>query len=180
MKRRTTSRSTPTLPLFLAVAAATGTSAATLSGCGGRGASGGEPTTPTADRGAEIGDWGFALDDMDKSIDPGDDFFRFANGKWLDTFEIPSDFSDYGAFTVLFERAEDQVKAILEEAASMSGVEPGSNIQKIGDFYEAFLDVPAIEERGMTPAEDDLATLGALSTHEEVAQAMGRADLRTE
>ncbi|HJK99392.1 MAG TPA: M13 family metallopeptidase [Polyangiaceae bacterium LLY-WYZ-14_1] len=163
--------------LFLALGA--------LCGCGGgsqagRTTTGGPDTAPAPSGDAEIGDWGFALDDMDREIDPGDDFFRFANGAWLETFEIPSDFSNYGAFTVLFERSEAQVRAILEEAASASGVEPGSNTQKIGDYYGTFLDVDAIQAKGLAPAQEDLAFLGGLDSHEAVAGAMGRADLRTE
>ena len=131
---------------------------------------------------AEIGRWGFALDDMDRSVEPGDDFYRYANGHWLDTFEIPADFSNYGAFTVLFERSEERVRAILEEAQereASNGAESGTDAQRIGDYYGAYLDTETIEERGLATAKEDLAHFASLSTHEAIARAMGRSDLGT-
>ncbi|WDI31285.1 M13 family metallopeptidase [Hyphococcus flavus] len=120
----------------------------------------------------ELGDWGVKLADMDTEADPGDDFYRYVNGKWLDTFEIPEEFSSYGSFTVLFERSEDRVKKIIEDAASSSAAR-GSNEQKIGDYYNAYLDVDAINAAGFSPAADDLATIASAQSHEDVARIMG-------
>ena len=71
-------------------------------------------------------------------------------------FEIPEEFSNYGAFTVLFERSEDRVKKIIEDAAS-GNAKDGSLEQKIGDYYAAFLDTDAINEKGMAVMADDLS-----------------------
>ena len=65
---------------------------------------------PTTAQGPELGSFGIAIEDIKESVDPGDDFYRYVNGKWLDTFEIPEEFSNYGAFTVLFERSEARVE----------------------------------------------------------------------
>ena len=75
-----------------------------------------EPEAPKP----RIGAWGFDLTTMDRAAKPGDDFFRYSNGIWLDTFEIPADRSRYGAFDQLAEAAEKDVHAIIDELAASS------------------------------------------------------------
>ncbi|MBB4659984.1 M13 family metallopeptidase [Parvularcula dongshanensis] len=128
----------------------------------------------------ELGTFGIETADIDQSVDPGDDFFRYVNGRWLDTFEIPAEFSSYGAFTVLFERSEDRVRDIITDsaaAAEAGTVQSGSNEQKIGDYFAAYLDTQEIEAKGMAPIQADLDAYDALETHEDVAAAF--ANVRT-
>ena len=120
--------------------------------------------------GPAIGTWGIDLEAMDLSVDPGDDFYRYVNGTWLDSFEIPAEFSNYGTFTMVFERAEAQVKAIIEEAAE-SEAPQGPLEQKIGDYYASYLDTGTIEAKGLEPIRPQLEAYAALGTHEEVALA---------
>ncbi|MHA7871367.1 MAG: M13 family metallopeptidase, partial [Hyphococcus sp.] len=127
----------------------------------------------------ELGDFGVETDYIDANIDPGDDFYRHVNAGWLDTFEIPDEFSSYGSFTVLFERSEERVKQIIENAANSRNA-AGSVEQKIGDFFASYLDVEAINAAGLQPIADDLAAIEALTTHEEVARLMARPDLALE
>lgn len=132
-----------------------------------------ETSEQTAQSGApELGDWGVEIADIDPETDPGDDFFRYVNGKWLDTFEIPEEYSSYGSFTVLFERSEDRVKKIIEDAAA-GNAPAGSLEQKIGDFYAAFVDTDAINAKGYDVLADDLAKINVIETHEDVARVMG-------
>lgn len=125
--------------------------------------------------GPELGDWGIELADMNDDIDPGDDFFRYVNGKWLDSFEIPEEFSNYGSFTVLFERSEDRVKTIIEDAAK-NNAPAGSVEQKIGDYYASYLDTDTINEKGLEPIQAQLDSYAALETHDDVAMAFGEID----
>ncbi len=120
----------------------------------------------------ELGDFGIELADIDPEVDPGDDFYRYVNGKWLDTFEIPEEFSSYGSFTVLFERSEDRVKAIIEDAAK-SNARAGSLEQKIGDYYAAFLNTDAIDAQGFDVVADDFAKIDAAQNHEDIAALFG-------
>jgi predicted metalloendopeptidase len=134
-------------------------------------------TTPAADRAdvAELGQWGIDLSAMDRDVDPGDDFFRYVNGLWLEEFEIPAEFSNYGSFTVLFERSEERVRTIIEQAAETDAPQ-GSIEDKIGTYFAAYTDVDAINARGLEPIQPQLDAYRALSSHDEVALAM--ADIR--
>ncbi len=124
----------------------------------------------------ELGEWGVEIDNIDPEVDPGDDFYQFAGGKWLDSFEIPEEFSSYGAFTVLFERSEDRVRKIIEDAANGKTAD-GSVEKKIGDYFASFVDVDAINAKGLDPIADDLVRVAALETHDDVARIMAASDL---
>ena len=126
--------------------------------------------------GPELGTWGVDTAFVDDDVKPGDDFYRHVSGKWLDTFEIPDEFSSYGSFTVLFERSEERVRKIIEDAAA-GGAPAGSAEQKIGDYFASFVDVDAINEKGLTPLAEDLAYITGLESIEDVAAAMVRPDL---
>lgn len=117
----------------------------------------------------ELGAWGVEIDNIDPAVDPGDDFYQYAGGKWLDTFEIPEEFSSYGAFTVLVERSEERVRNIIENAAA-GNAPKGSIEQKIGDFYASYLDVETINNNGLASIEADLARINAIETHEDAAR----------
>lgn len=133
-------------------------------------------TKTTSARSPELGNWGVEIENIDNAIQPGDDFYTWANGKWLDTFEIPEEFSNYGSFTVLFERSEKRVRDIIESAASGTH-RAGSVEQKIGAFYSSFIDIDAINAAGLSPLAADLNYIDGLATHADLARAMGRPDL---
>jgi len=130
------------------------------------------------DAAPELGAWGIDLAQVDATVDPGDDFFRYVNGVWLDTFEIPADRTNYGSFTVLAERAEVQVRAIIEDAAA-ADAPSGSSEQKIGDLFNGFMDVDAIEAAGLDPIQDGLDDITAATTHDDVLRLFSRSDFRT-
>jgi len=140
------------------------------------GNAGHEPTQQAQNATPELGSFGVETQYIDANVDPGDDFYRYVNAGWLDTFEIPDEFSSYGSFTVLFERSEERVRKIIEDAASGQN-SPGSIEQKIGAYYASFTDVDAINAAGLDPISDDLATIANLSSHEEIARLMSRSDL---
>ncbi|MGH6949480.1 MAG: M13 family metallopeptidase, partial [Vitreimonas sp.] len=125
---------------------------------------------------AAIGAWGVDLTARDTSVNPGDDFFRYANGAWLDRTEIPGDRTRWGTLDMLREKSDRDVRAIIEEVAAAGGA-PGSNQQKIADLYNAYLNVDAINARGLEPAQADLAAIAALRTHEETARLVARPDM---
>lgn len=124
---------------------------------------------------AAIGNWGFDVGGMDKSVRPGEDFYQFANGAWSKTNTIPADLTNWGSFTQLDVDTDMRVRAILEEVKA--GATAGSAEQKVHDFYRSYLDVDAIEKAGLAPAEPALQEIGAAKTHADIVRFMGRADL---
>lgn len=125
---------------------------------------------------AAIAPWGVDLAGGDKTVRPGDDFFRFANGAWLRTTQIPADRARFSSFDKLDVAAEENVRALVEEVAKGTHA-PGSNAQKLADFYASFLDQAAIEAAGLKPLEADLAAVAAAKTHDDLAKLLARRDL---
>jgi len=147
--------------------AVTASSLALLAGCA-TGAGGG-----SAPRGRPaIGAFGIDMTSIDPSVKPGDDFFQYVNGTWLDSNTIPEDRTSWGTNDMLTVKAEHDVRAIIEEAAASGGA-PGSNRQKIADYYNAYLDQDAIDARGLEPIQPALAQIAALRTHEDVVRFVG-------
>ena len=150
--------------LALAAGCATGTA-----GSSGGASSGGS---------AAIGAYGLDLTAGDPSVQPGNDFFRYCNGRWLDTTEIPSDQRSWGTFVILAEKASQDQRVIIEETA-LAGGAPGSAQQRIAATYNAYLNTDAINARGLAPLQEDLASIAALRTHEDVIRSMARNDIPT-
>ncbi|MDR0793366.1 MAG: M13 family metallopeptidase [Chitinophagaceae bacterium] len=98
---------------------------------------------------------------IDTTIKPGDNFFKYVNGKWLDTAQIPSTESGVGGFYTLAKETRDQVKKVVEDAAN-SNAAKGSIEQLVGDFYAAGMDTATIEKRGYEPLQKDLDAINAI------------------
>lgn len=154
---------------------ALGVAAVALTACNGYKAPAQLAQPPAqADQGPEIGQWGFDLNGMDKSVAPGDDFVAYASGSYIKNLEIPADRSNYGMFTKLVELSEKRIRAIIDDLAVKGGA-PGSNEQKISDYYASFMDEDAIEAKGIAPLQAELAQLATISTKRDLARAMGAA-----
>jgi len=121
------------------------------------------------------GTWGFDLAGRDLSVKPGDDFYRYADGTYVDHMQIPADKSRFGSFDVLAELSEARVHAILEEMAAKAPAHPTTDDGKIGAFYKAFMDEKAVEARGVAPLQKDLAPIKAATTRGQLATLMGKA-----
>ena len=125
-------------------------------------------THTTTKPAAQIGAFGLDLTTHDETVAPGDDFNRYANGKWLDTFEIPADKSNYGVFTKLADGAEIHVREIIEETAKKN---PAADTLegKVAAIYNAYMDTASIEAKGMAPAKPYLDRIDAIQTREDLA-----------
>ncbi len=133
---------------------------------------------PTQAASPQIGTWGFDLSGKDPAVRPGDDFFRYSGGEWMRRETLPSDRTRWGTFDQLAERAERDTRRIIEDLAAHLAPE-GTPQRKVGDFYQAFLDTAAIEQRGLAPARPVLEQIRRLKTHVEVARLMYRPDIPT-
>ena len=105
----------------------------------------------------ELGTFGFDSSGMDRSVQPGDNFYMFANGTWAQNTPIPADKSNYGMFTKLDDLSKQRTRVIIEETAR----DPNS---KIGNAYNAFLDTAAIEAKGLAPIQPWLGEIKGLSS----------------
>lgn len=114
---------------------------------------------------------GLDLDNMDSSIAPGDDFYHFVNGAWLSNTQIPADKSNHGAFTVLADVAEENLRTIIEEAAAADAA-IGSDSQKVGDFYQSFMNESLIERLDSNPLAGSLAEIAAVEDKATMIQVM--------
>ncbi|MBV9696689.1 MAG: M13 family metallopeptidase [Gammaproteobacteria bacterium] len=129
------------------------------------------PTEPPA----QIAPWGLDLAGRDTSVKPGDDFYHYAVGHWVDTHPVPADRSNWGSFDELEERAESQVIDIVQ--ALPPDAPPGSNAQKVGDYYRAYLDTARIDELGLQPVQGALSSIAAAKNHHDLIRLMGRPDM---
>ena len=117
---------------------------------------------------------GIDVSGMDLSVRAQDDFFRYVNGKWVDNTPIPGDQSSYGTFAILRDRAQEDVRTIIE-AAAKSGAAAGTDTQKIGDLYKSFMDDARIESLGVTPLNGELARIAQIQDAHDLAAAFARA-----
>jgi putative endopeptidase len=111
-------------------------------------------------------------DGLDTAIKPGDDFYRYANGGWLQANVIPAGKASYDTRAMLTEKTSQQVRDLILNAASVPASQ-GSVLQKVGDYYAIFLDSGAIEAKGLSPLADPLAKIGAITDKTSLSSYLG-------
>jgi putative endopeptidase len=119
------------------------------------------------------------LKGMDAAAAPGDDFFKYANGGWISTTEIPADRSRYGNSAILTELTTQRVHELLKLAAA-EHARNGSEAQQIGDLYTSFMDEAGIESKGLKVMQPTLERIDGIFSRNELAAALGetlRADV---
>ena len=115
---------------------------------------------------------GISTEYMDKSVRPGDDFFMFMNGAWIEETEIPADKSSYGGFGILRDESVESVKAIIEESAT-GDFAKGTDEQKVGDMFKSYMDMDTRNARGVSPLQPELDLIDAISNYDELAAYFG-------
>ncbi len=134
------------------------------------------PIACTSEQETEIGmgtEIGINTSAMDTSVNPGDDFYGYANGAWQRDTEIPADRSSIGAFLVAFNETERQVTEMIAEIVA-SDPEAGTDEARIADFYNAFMDVDAINEAGMQPVQADIERFEAIENTTQLSRILGQ------
>nr|WP_199046158.1 M13 family metallopeptidase [Dyella sp. ASV24] len=111
------------------------------------------PATPKSD---------VVADHIDTSVKPGDDFFEFANGAWLKSHPIPAEESQWGIGQVVQDELYTKLRKISEDAAADKAAKPGSDQQKVGDFWTTAMDQAQADKLGITPLNDELARIDAV------------------
>jgi endothelin-converting enzyme/putative endopeptidase len=122
---------------------------------------------------------GIALNQLDRAVNPGDDFYLFANGGWLKHAEIPPDRGSIGVFSTLDDTASKRTAAIIEEA-SKANAKPGTGTRKIADLYNSYMNEEVIEAKGLEPLRPRLKAISEIKDKRGLARALGeslRADV---
>ncbi|MBW8815433.1 MAG: peptidase M13 [Caulobacterales bacterium] len=122
----------------------------------------------------KYGTWGFDETGMDRSVKPGDDFFKFANGKWAERTEIPADRTRFGNFDKLSVLSEARVHAILDDAAAGKLADPDA--AKIAAGYRAFMNEALADKLDAKPIAPELAQIRKVKTKDEFTALMGKAN----
>jgi putative endopeptidase len=139
------------------------------------------PLTPRSQDARET--HGIVVANMDRSVKPGDDFYRYANGDWIKRTEIPPDRSYMDPYGLDVDSMNDltrgRITGLIEEAAK-ANTPAGSNIRKITDLYHSYIDEAAIEAKGLAPLRPQLDAIAAIRDKHDLARALGeslRADV---
>jgi putative endopeptidase len=115
---------------------------------------------------------GIDLSYVDDAARPQDDLFGHVNGRWLDDYPIPADRATDGAFRLLADRAEEQVRDLITEAADKQAA-TGTDPQRIGDLYASFMDTDAVARIGIQPLLDELAPIDTATSTEALTAVLG-------
>ena len=110
---------------------------------------------------------------MDLSVRPQDNFYRYVNGAWLNSSEIPGDKTSIGSFYDLRDEADDNVKVIIEELAATPNLKMGSDEQKVADLFRSFMDTDARNAAGITPIQPIFDNINSLKDKNELATFFG-------
>ena len=132
------------------------------------------PATTPSTAAQRYGTWGVDLAGMDRSIKPGDDFFKYVNGKWAATTKIPPDKSSYGAFAILSDLSEARERALLERWAAGKALKAGSDEAKVATIYRTFLDEASAEKLDVKPIQPRLDAIRKAKSREDVAVLMAQ------
>ena len=122
---------------------------------------------------------GIAVNNIDRSVKPGDDFYRFANGSWIKRTEIPPDRAGIDVFTKLSDLSSQRTADLIKELAA-SNPPAGSNSRKVADLFNSYMDEASIEAKGLTPVKSKLDAIAAIHDKKQLAHALGetlRADV---
>lgn len=110
--------------------------------------------------------------DVDRSITPGDDFYAYANGPWLEATTLPDGVTRVDTTSTLRAENARRVQGLIEDAATTTSGSPVARM--VGDYYASRLDAAAIETRGLAPLAGDLAAIAAISDRRALASYLGR------
>ena len=114
---------------------------------------------------------GVELTGMDTSVRPQDNYYAYANGKWLQETEIPADQFGWGSYMTLRDESLKDVKVIVDEVSG--DVESSESARKIGNYFNAYMDKERVESLGMAPLESVFASIAAVEDHNAMARWFG-------
>lgn len=120
----------------------------------------------------QYGSWGFDATGIDSQTRPGNDFFRYVNGAWLDRTVIPADKPAWSLRLAMTDTIEARLHDLMEKADATG--ETNDLEGKVGSFYKAYMDEARIEALGAKPITPELDAVRAAKSRDELAGLMGR------
>ncbi len=129
---------------------------------------------PAATPKPAYGSFGVDTAQMETSVQPGDDFYKYVNGKWLATTKIPADKSGYSSGAIVGDKTEADVHGLLDELAKTPQTDP--TLKKVADLYGAWMDQASIEKRGGEPLKPYLDRVAAVKTKADLMKLIGDPD----
>src|SRR5260370_1894419 len=111
---------------------------------------------------------GVDLKYVDPSVRPQDDLYRYLNGKWLDSFQLPRDKASYGSFPYVDDATQEQLRGIVDglvhgQAQATQAGNADAEVRKIADLYQSFMDEARLEALGMKPLRTEFAAIDAIA-----------------
>ncbi len=120
------------------------------------------------------GRWGVDLTGVDTKTKPGDDFFRYANGTWIDRIQIPFDKPAYSLRIIMTDLTDGRLREMFQAADARLKGEPSTLEEKAGAFFHSFMDGERIEKLGAKAVDPELNDLKNAKTNDDLAALMGR------
>jgi putative endopeptidase len=117
---------------------------------------------------------GFDLANLDRSVSPCQNFYQFADGGWTKNHPIPADHAAWETFSVLQQHNREILHQILEQAAKDKHAQPGSNWQKIGDYYGSCMNTAAVDAAGIKPLEPEFQRIDAIDSDKSLQAEIAR------
>ena len=108
----------------------------------------------------------------DETVRPQDDLYRYLNGKWLDTFQLPADKGVYGSFVEIDDATQQQLRTLVASLGAQAAA--NADAKKLADLYASFMDEAEIEARGGAPLAAELAAIEAVTSQSDLAALIAR------
>ncbi|HET6249591.1 MAG TPA: M13-type metalloendopeptidase [Tepidisphaeraceae bacterium] len=137
-------------------------------------------TEPTSVEAKPMGPWGFDLSGMDRSVKPGDDFEKYASGKWLARTKIPEDRGRYGGFDMLRDLSDLRVRKLLEDIQHTDAILPAvatpqqADRAKLAGLFASYLDQAEADRKDAAPIRPMLAAIKLIDNRRDMAAFMGK------
>lgn len=110
---------------------------------------------------------------FDRSVRPQDDFYRFANGGWLDSVDIPSDRERVSPSSQINDIVLERLRGLIERVET-SPSEYSADARKIAALYASFMDEPGLQSPGLRPLKKTLARIDAATAPSEITLLIGQ------
>jgi putative endopeptidase len=110
----------------------------------------------------------FDINNMDRSIHPGDDFYLYVNGGWIEKNPVPPDKTEYSEFKIVKDRTDEQVRKLVEQVSNNTSAKESNLDWKIGRFYGIGMDTDSINRQGIEPLQGELRLIDNMTTAADV------------